>query len=101
MADFKYEIKKNIAILSTSRSGWNRELNLVSWNEGKPKLDLRDWAPDHNKMSKGITLSREEAAILREVLNEVSLDELMPEQKIDSYYAISPESESSNQGFSS
>ncbi|HHV42104.1 MAG TPA: hypothetical protein GXX72_04565 [Clostridiaceae bacterium] len=79
MADFKYEIKKNIAILSTSRSGWNRELNLVSWNEGKPKLDLRDWAPDHNKMSKGITLSREEAAILREVLNEVSLDELMPE----------------------
>ncbi len=79
MAEFKYEIKENIAILSTSRSGWNRELNLVSWNESKAKLDLRDWAPDHKKMSKGITLSREEAAILREVLNEISLDELMPE----------------------
>jgi hypothetical protein len=79
MAEFKYEIVKNIAVLSTSRSGWNRELNLVSWNEGKPKLDLRDWAPEHEKMSKGITLSREEAAILREVLNELSLDELMPE----------------------
>ncbi|NLB10672.1 MAG: hypothetical protein GX834_06370 [Clostridiaceae bacterium] len=78
MAEFKYEIVKNIAVLSTSRSGWNRELNLVSWNEGKPKLDLRDWAPEHEKMSKGITLNREEAAILREVLNELSLDEMMP-----------------------
>ncbi len=79
MAEFKYEIKQTLAVLSSSRSGWNRELNLVSWNEGKPKLDLRDWAPDHTKMSKGITLNREEAAILREVLNELSLDELMPE----------------------
>lgn len=79
MAEFKYEVKKEIGQLSSSKSGWNREINLVSWNEAKPKLDIRDWAPDHNKMGKGISLSREEAAILREILNEVNLDELFEE----------------------
>lgn len=77
MADFKYEIIKEIAVLSSSpKTGWNRELNYVSWNGNAPKLDIRDWAPDHKKMGKGITLSHEETAILMTVLNELSLDEL-------------------------
>lgn len=76
MAEIKYEIKKEIAVLSTSKSGWNREINFVSWNEAKPKLDIRDWAPDHAKMGKGVTLTQEEAAILREILNDLSLDDL-------------------------
>lgn len=80
MAEFKYEIKKEIGQLSTSKSGWNREINLVSWNDARPKLDIRDWAPDHNKMGKGISLSREEAAILREILDEISLDEVFGEE---------------------
>lgn len=79
MAEIKFEIIKEIAVLSTSKSGWNRELNLVSWNGNKPKLDIRDWAPDHARTGKGITLSREEAAILREVLEDISLDDLMGE----------------------
>ena len=33
----------------------------MSWNGGAPKYDLRDWAPDHEKMGKGITLTEEEA----------------------------------------
>ncbi len=69
--EFKFEIKKHIAILSTNKSGWNRELNVVSWNEGKAKWDLRDWAPEHDKMSKGIGLTGEELAILKEVLEEL------------------------------
>lgn len=80
MAEFKFEIKKEIGQLSTSKSGWNREINLVSWNDARPKLDIRDWAPDHSKMGKGISLSREEAAILREVLDEISLDEVFGEE---------------------
>lgn len=76
MAEFKFEIKKNIAVLSSSKSGWNRELNLVSWNEAKPKLDIRDWAPDHQKMGKGVSMNREEAAILREVLEDLNLDDV-------------------------
>lgn len=76
MAEFKYEIKHNVGILSTGRSGWNREVNMVSWNENPAKLDIRDWAPEHAKMSKGVSLSYEEASILREILNEINLDEL-------------------------
>ena len=76
MADFKFEIKKEIAVLSTIKSGCNRDSNFVSANEAAPKLDLRDWAPDHKKMGKGITLTQEEAIILRELLSQISLDEL-------------------------
>lgn len=76
MAEFKYEVKKQIGQLSSSKSGWNREMNLVSWNGAKAKLDIRDWAPDHEKMGKGISLTHEEASILREILNELNLDEI-------------------------
>jgi hypothetical protein len=68
--EFTFTIVKSLGQLSTSRSGWNREVNLVSWNGGKPKLDIRDWAPDHAKMGKGISLSGEETAILKEILAE-------------------------------
>ncbi len=65
---FEYEIVENIAVLSESSKGWRKELNLISWNGREPKYDIREWAPDGNKMGKGITLSNEEAAILKKVL---------------------------------
>ena len=61
MADIKYEIIKHIGSLSESSRGWTKELNIISWNGGVPKLDIRDWAPEHEKMGKGITLTEEEA----------------------------------------
>ncbi len=68
MTDFKYEIEEEIAVLSRDKSGWQFELNKVSWNGGKPKFDLRRWSPDHEKMNKGITFDEEEAAALIEAL---------------------------------
>ena len=68
MADIKYEIVKHIGVLSESGKGWTKELNVISWNGANPKYDIRDWAPDHEKMGKGITLTEEEAAKLRELL---------------------------------
>lgn len=68
MADIKFEIKKEIGVLSESAKGWTKELNLVSWNDGAPKYDLRDWAPDHEKMGKGITLTEDELKKLKELL---------------------------------
>ena len=68
MAEFKYEIIKHIGVLSTSAKGWTKELNCISWNGGDPKYDLRDWAPEHAKMSKGITLTEDEALKLHELL---------------------------------
>mgnify|MGYP002738745932 CR=1 FL=1 len=70
---FKFEVKKQFGELSTGRSGWNRELNLVSWNDRAPKYDIRDWAPDHEKMSKGITLNADEIRKLRDLLNGMDL----------------------------
>ncbi|MBN2726657.1 YdbC family protein [Candidatus Mcinerneyibacteriota bacterium] len=73
MADITVEIVKEIGILSESNKGWTKELNLVSWNGREPKYDLREWDPDHEKMSKGITLTKEEAAKLRDYLNGLDL----------------------------
>lgn len=70
MADIEFTIVDEIGVLSTSEKGWNKELNLVSWNGRDPKYDLRDWSPDHTKMGKGVTLSRDELVKLKEVLNE-------------------------------
>ena len=68
MADIKFEIKENIGTLSESAKGWTKELNRISWNGGAPKLDVRDWAPEHEKMGKGVTLTDEEAKALLELL---------------------------------
>ncbi len=73
MAEIKYEIKEKFGILSESAKGWTKELNLVSWNDKEPKYDLREWDSNHEKMSKGITLSKEELIKLREILNDINL----------------------------
>ena len=46
MAEFTYEITERIAVLSTNARGWERQLNLISWNGHDPKYDIRDWSPD-------------------------------------------------------
>ncbi len=68
MERVKADIIEFFGVLSTSPSGWTKELNLVSWNDGKPKFDVRQWSPDHEKMGKGISLSREEAEELKKLL---------------------------------
>ena len=73
MAELKYEIVKNLSVLSQSPSGWTKELNLVSWNDREPKYDIREWAPEHTKMGKGVTMTGDEIILLRDLLNEVDL----------------------------
>ncbi|MFT0899336.1 YdbC family protein [Candidatus Methanoprimaticola sp. MG2] len=68
MPEIVYEIVEKIAVLSESSKGWTKELNMISWNERDPKYDIREWSPDHEKMGKGITLSVEEAAVLKKAL---------------------------------
>lgn len=71
MADLKFEIKESLGVLSESAKGWTKELNLVSWNDREPKFDIREWDPEHQKMGKGITLSKEEIVALKKLLNEI------------------------------
>lgn len=68
MAEITFDIVKQIGVLSTSPKGWSKELNLVSWNGRPPRYDLREWDAEHQKMAKGITLSDEEAKLLRDFL---------------------------------
>ena len=55
-----YEIKERLGVLGTSDGGWTKELNIVSWNGGQPKFDIREWDPEHERMSKGVTLFSQE-----------------------------------------
>ena len=68
--ELKVEIINQIGVISTSASGWNVELNRVSWNGNEPKYDVRLWSPDHTKMGKGITLSEDEVISLCELLKK-------------------------------
>lgn len=72
MADIKYEIVEELGVLSESSKGWQKELNLISWNGAEPKYDLRDWAPNHEKMGKGVTLNEEEVKTLYKILGKIA-----------------------------
>lgn len=72
MADIKFEIKEELGVLSESTKGWKKELNLIAWNGGVPKYDLRDWAPGHEKMGKGITLNADEVQELYKILGKIT-----------------------------
>jgi len=76
MSDFKFEIVKKIGVIGESNNGWKKEVNIVSWNERKPKLDIRDWDENHEKMGRGITLNREEAENLKELLSGMDMADL-------------------------
>jgi hypothetical protein len=73
MDEINCEIVMQLGVLSQSSSGWTKELNLLSWNGRAPKYDIRDWSPGHEKMGKGVTLSREELLALRDLLNSWEL----------------------------
>ena len=70
MKEIQYEIVKEIAVLSTSESGYTKEINLISWNGKEPKYDIRSFSPNREKCGKGITLTVDEAATLLKALQE-------------------------------
>ena len=74
MPEIKYELIESIGIVSEGKNGWNKELNLIKWNEREAVYDIRTWSPDREKMGKGITISVEEAKVLRDMLNGLNLD---------------------------
>lgn len=70
-AEISFEIVEQIGVLSTGSKGWTKELNLVSWNGREPKYDLREWSPEHDKMGKGMTLSKDELDALTGILEKL------------------------------
>jgi hypothetical protein len=70
MADFSYEVTKELGVISENAKGWQTKLNMVSWNGGEPKFDIRPWSPDGDRMGKGISLNEEEMVQLVELFKD-------------------------------
>ena len=67
--NFTFDIMENLLVFGQRKdTGWTKEANIVCWNGGSPKLDIREWDPDHERMSRGATLYEAEAERLAKVL---------------------------------
>lgn len=67
--EVEFTIIEQLGVIETQKNGWNKELNIVAWNGGVPKFDIREWDPEHERMSKGITLFEREAERLSQLLS--------------------------------
>ena len=69
----EFTIHEHLAVLDRYEGRevpWTKELNVVSWNGGQPKFDIRDWSSDHQRMSRGITLTEDQAMKMAAALVE-------------------------------
>lgn len=69
-----FEVVDHIGVINTYSNRWTKELNVISWNGGNPKFDIRDWDEKHEKMSRGITLHEDEMLRAYEMLKETFKD---------------------------
>lgn len=69
-----YEFNKIKVCGILSKSGdHQKEVCIISWNNQKPKLDIRTWLPG-GRPGKGVSLDKSEMYKLKELLdNEITL----------------------------
>ena len=80
--EIEYKLVEKLGVLDTHKSGWAREVNIVAWNGKPPKFDIRDWDPEHERMSRGITLHEREAVKLAKILvQRLQMDEPQAQAK--------------------
>lgn len=66
-----FEVKEHIGIISNNKNGWDKELNIISWNgQNTPKFDIRAWNEDHTHMARGITLFSDEMQALMDLYSD-------------------------------
>ena len=68
-----FEIMEHVGTISKrndfgSEIGWSKEVNIVVWNGGEPKFDIREWDSTHERMTRGLTLYEDEARALAKIL---------------------------------
>ncbi len=71
--EIKFNITEHFGVISDGDRGWKKELNLISWNDGDPKYDIRDWNENHDRMGKGSTFTANELKNLKSLLNSMDL----------------------------
>lgn len=67
MKEFKCDVIKDIGTISTD-GNYTKSVKLISFNDAAPKIDIRTWCG--TKMLKGITLTKEEAKHLVDILKD-------------------------------
>lgn len=71
---FEFTINKHIAnIGEPSSTGWQTELNIVTWGDKPKSYDIRAWSPDHSKCGKGKTFTESELIALKEILENLDI----------------------------
>ncbi len=83
--EITFEIQEHIAVLNTSSNGWTREVNMVAWNGGAAKVDVREWNPEHDRMTKGITLTEAEAEKFARAIGQRLMEKQKAAQQKESY----------------
>ena len=89
--EISFKLLDKVGLIAVTPLGWHKELNIISWNGGAAKYDIRDWSPEHDRMSKGMTLREEELQGLHKLLLEkygtkpvvYENDEIYPELDVD------------------
>ena len=74
--NYEKEILRQYGVFSRNESGWTKEVNLISWNNKKPKIDIRSWDAEHDRSAKIATFTEEEIQLLIEILNTIDFVEL-------------------------
>ena len=73
MAEIKYEIIEHLGVLS-EKGSWRLEVNLIRWNDGEPKIDIRKWNTEkEGQMSKGISLNKDEWIALEGISGSINI----------------------------
>lgn len=55
MTDFKYNIVQSLGVVC-EKDGSPLEVNLISYNDRPPVIDIRVWHNNHKRFGKGITI---------------------------------------------
>ena len=66
--EFSFKVVHHLGVYGRSAKGWTKEANVIEWNGNRAKLDLREWDPEHARMSRGITLHKQEMLYLLQIL---------------------------------
>lgn len=70
-----YEIEHTYAVLPAAPdSKYHIEVNKVSWNDKRGKIDIRRWGNDTREPGKGMTITRDEVLQLAEILQKLAND---------------------------
>ena len=86
--DVTFEIMEHIGVIdeiNNREEKWTKEINVVAWNGGKPKIGIKDWNATHERMSRGITLTEEQGEKLVKALGQRMLDKQKARSERDSY----------------